>query len=361
MPTRSYKWILLIHQLPPNPSNLRVRIWRKLQQLGAVAIKNSVYALPFNEKSGEDFQWLKQEIESSGGEATIFHADSVEGAMGEEIVALFSQEREKDYTQLAAELDGLTGTIREQKRGGHLSADRLSKYVAELDKLHKELERVVAIDFFDIPMPSRAAATKAYERALKSIQGSQTDNRKLRKSPSSESAELNVADYQGKRWFTRRNLHIDRLASIWLIKRFIDKRPRFHFAAENTPTGDGIRFDMYDAEFTHEGESCTFETLIRRFGLTDDTGLRSLAEIVHDIDLKDNKFNRTEAAGMNSIIRGLGEVLQDDRKLVQQTLPLFEGLYRLLSEKGSTASVKAKDEKGNSGRKSGRGNSTKRK
>jgi hypothetical protein len=361
MAFKIYKWLLLIHQLPPHPSNLRVRIWRKLQQLGAVVIKNSVYVLPFNEKSSEDFQWLKQEIESSGGEAAIFHADSVEGAMDEEILALFRQEREKDYSQLAAEFDGLTGTIREQKRGGHLSADRLGKYLAELDKLHKELERVIAIDYFDVPIPSRVSAANAYERALKSIQEAQISNRKHGKSPPSADAELNAAEYQGKRWLTRRNLHIDRLASIWLIKRFIDKRPRFSFVAEDAATGDGIRFDMYDAEFTHEGESCTFETLVRRFGLTNDTGLRALAEIVHDIDLKDSKFNRTEAAGMNSIIRGLGESLKDDRKLVQATMPIFEGLYGLLGEKAVATRGKTKDGKPGADRKSGKGKSTKRK
>lgn len=361
MSLQNYKWTLLIHQLPPSPSNLRVRIWRKLQQVGAVSIKNSVYVLPFNEKTTEDFQWLKQEIESSGGEATIFHADSVEGAMDEEIAAVFKQEREKDYTHLAAEFDGLTGMIREQKRGGRLSPDRTGKYLAELDKLHKELERVEAIDFFVVPIPSRASAQKAYERALRAVHESQNGHRKAMKSPSSNSGELKKADYQGKRWFTRKNLHIDRLASIWLIRRFIDQRPRFHFVADHAATGDGIRFDMFEAQFTHEGDACTFEVLIQRFGLAGDSRLCALAEIVHDIDLKDNKFNRTEAAGMNSIIRGLGESLKDDRKLVQATMPIFEGLYGLLGEKAVAARGKTKDGKPGADRKSGKGKSTKRK
>src|SRR5947209_17718709 len=122
------EWILLIHQLPPKPTNLRVRIWRKLQKLGAVAIKNSVYVLPANEKTHEDFQWLKQEIESAGGEATVFQAASVEGATDDEIIAAFRKARDEEFSRLAADFDGLTGKIREQIRGKHLSAGRLATH-----------------------------------------------------------------------------------------------------------------------------------------------------------------------------------------------------------------------------------------
>src|SRR5215216_3644466 len=119
-PTSKQDWILLVHQLPPKPTNLRVRTWRKLQKLGAVAIKNSVYVLPFNDKTYEDFQWLKQEIESAGGEATLFRAGAVEGATDDEITMAFRNARDEEYSQVTAELGGLTRAIREQKRGGHL-------------------------------------------------------------------------------------------------------------------------------------------------------------------------------------------------------------------------------------------------
>jgi hypothetical protein len=278
--------------------------------------------------------------------------------MDEEIVAAFRQEREKDYVRLTAEFDGLTGKIFEQRRGGHLSTDRLSKHADELDKLHKELEGVIAVDFFDTP--SRLPALKAYEKCLKAIHESQGSGKKSGKSRPSNAGELDTANYQGKRWITRQNLHIDRLASIWLIKRFIDKRPRFGFVAENSKTNDGVRFDMYGAEFTHHGEDCTFETLIKRFGLNQDAGLCALAEIVHDIDLKDSKFNRSEATGVNAIIRGLGDSLKDDRELVRHTMPLFDGLYELLREHARVHKGKVKDEQRNAGRKPGRGKPTKR-
>src|ERR1051325_10443300 len=124
MARQKQDWLLLVHQLPPKPTNLRVRAWRKLQKLGAVAIKNSVYVLPFNDKTGEDFQWLKQEIEAAGGEATVFRAGAVEGATDDEMIAAFRQARDEEYEAVTADFDGLRGTIQEQKRGGHLSVGR---------------------------------------------------------------------------------------------------------------------------------------------------------------------------------------------------------------------------------------------
>jgi hypothetical protein len=323
------EWMLFIHQLPPKPTSLRVRTWRKLQKLGAVSIKNSVYVLPFDEKTHEDFQWLKQEIEAAGGEATVFRAGAVEGATDEEIIDTFRKGRDEEYARLAAELDGLTGAVREQKRGGHLSAGRLGGYETALDKLHAELERVVSTDFFGAK--GRAAAAAAYERCREVIRASQSRKGADTKTRVTKGDVLDVSQYQRRRWLTRRNLHIDRLASAWLIRQFIDKRPRFHFVVEGETVAGGIPFDMFGAEFTHQGEDCTFETLIKRFGLGDDPALGRLAEIVHDIDLKDDKFNRLEAVGLDATVRGLSELLKDDRKLLQQCGVIFDGLYTLLS------------------------------
>jgi hypothetical protein len=321
------EWILLIHQLPPKPTNLRVRIWRKLQKVGAIAIKNSVYVLPATERTHEDFQWLKQEIESAGGEATVLVAGSVEGATDEEIIAVFRKERDEEFAAIAVEFDGLTGKIRGQARGKHLSAGRLAAHEAELDKLHVQLERLIANDFFEAK--TRATAISAYELSLKAIRLSHA---RKTSAPVRRNGMFDTAAYQGRRWVTRRNLHIDRLASAWLIKQFVDKRPRFYFAAERQTVAGAIPFDMFNAEFSHQGEDCTFETIIKRFGLTEVPGLSDFAEIVHDIDLKDDKFNRLEASGLNVIIEGLSDLLQDDRKLLQQTSVIFDGLYALLSK-----------------------------
>jgi len=322
------EWILLIHQLPPKPTNLRVRIWRKLQKLGAVAIKNSVYVLPASEQAHEDFQWLKQEIEAAGGEVAVFRAGSVEGATDKEIISAFREARDEEYAAISAALDGLTGVIREQTRGKHLSAGRLSAHEAEIDKLKAELERMTANDFFNAA--GKASAFSAYERCQKAMRIAQGPTAKPTQSQP-KSGSLDVAKYQGRRWMTRRNLHIDRLASAWLIKQFIDQRPRFYFVADGETVEGAIPFDMFGAEFTHHGEDCTFETMLKRFGLAESKGLRGVAEIVHDIDLKDDKFHRLEASGLNAIIDGLSKVLRDDRKLLQQTGVIFDGLYALLS------------------------------
>lgn len=330
------EWILLIHQLPPKPTNLRVRIWRKLQKIGAVAIKNSVYVLPSTEETHEHFQWLKQEIESAGGEASVFRAGSVEGTTDEEIIAVFRKARDEEFAAIAAEFDGLTGAIREQSRGKHLSAGRLSAHEAEIDKLHAELERIAANDFFNAPL--RAAAFNAYERCHKAIRAVQGPTGRAAP-PQKKGGTLDVAKYQGQRWVTRRNLHIDRLSSAWLIKQFIDKRPRFYFVADGETVEGAIPFDMFGAEFTHHGEDCTFETMLKQFRLTESKGLRELAEIIHDIDLKDDKFHRLEAPGLNSVVDGLSKLLRDDRKLLQQTSVVFDGLYALLNKEDEKQSL----------------------
>ncbi len=319
----------MIHQLPPNPTNLRVRIWRKLHKLGAVAIKNSVYVLPANDKTHEDFQWIKQEIETAGGEAAVFRADSVEGATDKEIIASFRKARDEEFAELTAQLDDLTGSIREQTRRQHLSAGRLTTHETELDRLHAELERIVANDFFDAK--GRGPALNAYERCQRLLRSAQAPAARG-SSVSKTSGALAVSEYQGRRWMTRRNIHIDRLASAWLIKQFIDKKPRFYFVADGETVDKAIPFDMFGAELTHQGEDCTFETIVKRFGLRHIKGLRELGEIVHDIDLKDDKFHRLEAAGLKVIIDGLSESVKDDRKRLQHASVIFDSLFALLDK-----------------------------
>jgi hypothetical protein len=206
--------------------------------------------------------------------------------------------------------------------------------------LHAELERIAANDFFNAA--GKASAFSAYERCQKTIRVAQGPTKAAQ--AETKGGRLDVAKYQGRRWVTRHNLHIDRLASAWLIKQFVDKRPRFYFVAEGETVEAAIPFDMFGAEFTHHGEDCTFETMLKRFGLAKNRGLREIAEIVHDIDLKDDKFHRLEASGLNAIIDGLSKVLRDDRKLLQQTGIVFDALYALLSKEsqGKTKALTSK-------------------
>jgi hypothetical protein len=308
--------------------------------------------LPFGEKTSEDFQWLKQEVESAGGEATVLRAGSVEGVTDDEIISLFRKQRTEEYARVTAELDGLAGTVRGQRKGGHLSPGRLGSHEAELSRLHQELERVVAVDFF--LADSRAVALAALERCRESLHMPQGGGARGAKARAPRGGGLDTALYQGRRWVTRKNPHIDRLATAWLIRRFIDRRPRFRFVDEGTRVEGGVHFDMADAEFTHRGEDCTFETVIKEFGLSGDPALKELAEIVHDIDLKDNKFNRLEAAGLDAALRGLGELLKDDRKLVRQAGVIFDGLYEHLGLKVTEGTQDGRGRKGGRGGKRGR-------
>lgn len=330
-------WLMLIHQLPPRPTNLRVRIWRKLQKLGAVVIKNSIYILPASEKTQEDFQWLKQEIETAGGEASVFRADAVEGTTDREIIEIFRKTRNDEFAAVTTELNGLTRSIREQARGKHLSAGRLAAYEGQLNRIHADLERIVANDFFNAD--GRILALRTFQDCQNAIRSGQRPL-KTKTGSRTKRATLDPAHYQGKRWVTRRNLHIDRLASAWLIKQFIDKHPRFYFVGEDEKLEGAVHFDMYEAEFSHQGDDCTFETMLRLFDLGHIEALGEFAEIVHDIDLKDDKFQRLEAAGLNAVISGLSQTLRDDRKLLQQASVIFDGLFLLLGERGRAATGK---------------------
>ena len=132
----------------------------------------------------------------------------------------------------------------------------------------------------------------------------------------------------GATWVTRRDVHVDRLASAWLIRRFIDPAAQFKFVAARgyRPAPGELRFDMFDGEYTHEGEHCTFETLLARFRLRD-PALRAIAEIVHDIDCKDERFAREEAPGIDSLVRGIARANADDATRVERATALWDDLY----------------------------------
>jgi hypothetical protein len=316
------EWLLLVHQLPQKPTKLRVHVWRRLRALGAVSIKNSVYVLPNNEKTNEDFQWLRQEIESSGGEANLFRAGSVEGATDQEIIEAFRKERDEDYAKLISELDGLGGAVREQIKGNSLSPAKLAQYQGEISKLRLEIDRLTAIDFFQSARSSDARA--AFEKCRRALQATDVAKGSAKEA---DAASLRTADYQRRRWVTRKDPHIDRLASAWLIRRFIDRRSRFFFIAEGEQVEGALTFDMAEGDFTHRGDDCTFETLIQSFALEPDRALADIAQIVHDIDLKDNKFGRPEAPGIRAVVRGLATVYRDDSERLKESLTVFDALY----------------------------------
>ena len=246
------RWLLLIHQLPPKPDYLRVKVRRRLRGIGAVPVKRTVYLLPNTNEALEDFHWVREEIEADGGSAVLAEATFVAGISDEELDAMLKAEHEPA--------------------------------VAPGGQRHEAPDHVKP----------------------------------------------------GRTWVTREGVHVDRIASGWLIRRFIDRKARFKFvrARGHKPRPGEIRIDMFDAEYTHVGEDCTFQTLVRRFGL-DDRALVAIGEIVHDIDCKDERFGRAETAGLATIIRGIADSHDSDGARIERGGAVFDDLYTSIKRRRS--------------------------
>ncbi|MEW5908901.1 MAG: chromate resistance protein ChrB domain-containing protein [Thermodesulfobacteriota bacterium] len=312
--TEHREWLLLIHQIPPNPNALRVKIWRKLQQIGAVAIKQSVYVMPHTEQSREDLSWTLKEIVEGGGDGLISEARFIEGLSDEQVFTLFRNARRSDYEKLIQEANVLlTEWTLDRNEPGVPTA----KGSARLHKLHRRLDEIRAIDFFQTP---EHATAELLVKELENRLGGRTQNRK--------SAGKNLGELLGKIWVTRSNIFVDRIACGWLIRKFVDKAATFKFVPgpHYAPKPNEVRFDMYDCEYTHEGDRCTFEVMIQRLKIQDHA-LGPLAEVVHDIDLKDDKFGLSETDGFTALLTGLVASHQNDDQRMNEGLRLFDNLY----------------------------------
>lgn len=310
------RWLLLVHQLPVRPSNVRVKTWRRLQHLGAVAVKDSVYLLPNTPQAREDFEWLKTEIVAMKGQATVFAADAVEAASREEILAAFHRARQQDYA--AIEREARRVLAREGSR--RASAGRLDgRRLRTLDALRQRLAHAQSIDFFGAPGGEEAQS--ALEELQRRLEPGATPPAKP------EGETLVASTYRERIWVTRPRPGIDRMGSAWLIRRFIDPRARFRFADTPEKAARAVPFDMYGVEFGHQGGECTFETMARRFGVRQ-PGVKWLGLIVHDLDLKEQRYGLPEAAAVGRMVEGLRQIHGDDHELLEQGITMFEALYR---------------------------------
>ncbi|HEV7366291.1 MAG TPA: chromate resistance protein ChrB domain-containing protein [Gemmatimonadales bacterium] len=306
----SNRWLLLIHQIPPKPDYFRVKVRRRLQRMGAVALKNSVYVLPRRDEAIEDFRWLLREIIAEGGEATLCEARIVEGITQADLEALFAAERDVEYAEI------VVGAQRLGSRSDAPSEDSgRSETELELGRLQRRLEEIQALDFFGAP------GRRAAERSIASVEA------RLSRQPGGKAAK-GGEEMRGQTWVTRRDVYVDRIASAWLIRRFIDPKAKFKFTGSKSyqPKAAEVRFDMFEAEYTHEGDRCTFETLLQRAGLRD-RALHIIGEIVHDIDCKDTKFGREEAPGVAALLRGLVRAYTDDATRLERGGLVFDDLY----------------------------------
>jgi hypothetical protein len=309
-------WLLLIHQLPPQPAYFRVKIWRRLQAMGAVAVKGAVYALPLDEQTQEDFRWLVQEITAGGGEAALCEARFIDGLSDQQVRALFDAARDADYDALAKEAGALVDEFAAQP-------EKLAESQRQLTRLRRQLTQIVGIDFFG------ANGRQAAEAALAVLEARLAEPALDGRTEESMVEEEGLRGLHGRTWVTREGVHVDRIASAWLIRNFIDPEASFKFVPSKgyAPEEGELRFDMFQAEFTHEGDRCTFEVLCERAGL-DDPAVRIIGEIVHDIDLKDAKFGREETAGIAGLIQGIALAHRDDEQRLARGAAVLDDLYR---------------------------------
>jgi hypothetical protein len=303
------RWLALVHQLPAHPSNVRVKIWRRLQQLGALALKNAVHLLPDSPQSREDFEWVTTEVEAAGGHAQILHVAEISDE--EEVIRSFRSMRDREYRALAKEIDTMRKTLKRHP-GSHDPLDAVRS-------LEERFDAIAQRDFFG------SEAAKKVEAGLQKLADDAVPRQKSRPPAA---PPFDAAQYRHRVWVTRPRPGVDRFASAWLIRRFIDREATFVFGGDPARFPEAVPFDMYVAAgFKHQGDLCTFEVLQRQFSI-DDGAVSHLGEIVHDIDLKENRFKSPDTPTVRRVVEGLRAAIGDDATLLEHGITFFEALYQ---------------------------------
>jgi hypothetical protein len=301
-------WLLLLYSLPSKRNTERVAVWRRLKKMGAAQLTTSTYLLPDQPAQYEHFQWLAKQIRDSGGDSTLVRAQEIEGVTPEKVISLFNSARDQEYAALKKALQSLLKN--RKKSNAEVGA-------TELERLTRQFRELREIDFFDSP--------RGHEVAMLLSRAAEGGSKK--KLP-----RLDPKDYRGKTWQTRPRPEIDRVGSAWLLRKFIDPEAKFVFASDPPTHGDIIPFDMLDVEFSHHGDCCTFETLIRRFDI-DDKAARKIGEMIHDADLDDAKFQRVECVGIDRVLKGWGKTGMRDDEILARGFACFDGLYEFLQRR----------------------------
>ena len=301
---RSAEWLLLTFTLPTKRASQRVEIWRKLQRYGTVPLGNSGYLLPNSPSNEERFEWLATAIRKYGGDASVVHVESIDNLSRPQLIGRFAEARAREYQELIRELQTFSSTRVEGKGAGRLS------------RLRNRFQEIVEVDFFDSPLQKRVQ--ELLEQAARS---------RAAKSGAAANSKINSKDYKGRVWVTRPRPGVDRCASAWLIRHFIDRKARFAFVLEDRVPEGTVPFDMFHEEgFGHRGDDCTFETLTKQFHVPDPkVGL--IGQIIHDADLLDDRFGRKEGYGVDEILKGWARQGIPDDKLLERGMELIEGLY----------------------------------
>ena len=313
-------WIVFSYSLPvKQASSARVSLWRRLQRLGSVTPKAGVYVLPAQDDCVEAFQWLAQEVQRASGEAVVMRVERFEGLTDRQLMDQFRDACRMKYAEIEIQASKVEKRLRTLKK----PEDR-AEVGEKLQRLQKRQAEVMRVDFFESP---KGASVTARLRRIQEI---------LLKGTTAVPAvpHVSLLEYRDKRWVTRPRPHVDRLACVWLIRRFINPAAVIRYATDTEP-GE-VAFDMRDGEFGHRGNLCTFETMIAAFRLNE-PALPVIAEIVHEIDLRDGRFERPEVAGLDIILRGWLLERLSDQELESHGVALFQGLYASLSRRSQQA------------------------
>jgi hypothetical protein len=314
------RWLVLVHQLPAKPAYARVKIWRRLQDTGAVSLKNSVYILPASEDARTQLASVLKDIKQHGGDGVLYQANLVAGMREDEIRALFNAARDADYHAISMELRQLAQAWKKAKKPK-------SDPVQALARISQRVSAVGRLDFFG------AQGRKGAQALLSQLEHSGI----ARNDASDRPVSARPAKLTGKTWVTRQGIHVDRIACAWLIRRFVDPKAVLKFVPgkQYQPLPHELRYDMQDGEFTHEGDACSFEVLLRHTGLVD-PALTTIAEMVHDMDLQDGKFGHAETAGIAHVISGICRTQGDDEARVARGAELFDDIHAQLRRGAKT-------------------------
>ena len=325
----AHPWLLCIHNIPPKPSYLRTKAARRLATLGAVPLKNAVYLLPDGEQQREALLWLTREIEEGGGRAFVCGAGFDLGGnfmTDAQVKTLFIEAREAQYRALLVEAQPVFETLKSPHEADEQHRQEVAAWLAQL---RAQFEAVVALDFFG------ASGREAVEGVLAGTERwlrLATNGELL---PAQNEEALNLQQYQKRTWVTRPGVHVDRIATAWFIRRYIDAAAYIRCdGVVKTPSD--VRFDMAEAEFTHEGEECTFEVMVRRFGFASDKALAAMCAVIHDIDLDEARPTRPESPGIAALMLGITLHTDNDEERLEQGFRILDTLLEYY-KRGATA------------------------
>jgi hypothetical protein len=292
--------------LPTQRAVQRVDTWRKLRRYGALALKSGGHVLPNTPTNRERLEWLGAVIRKAAGHASVMQVHSLDDHSDTRLRELFLEASTREYEAMIVELRKLT-------------RDRRSNSNA-LARIRRRLSELTEIDFFNNPLRSRLETLLV-----------QAEEREVRLPPTSEPGVKRKA-YRGRVWITRPRPGIDRVSSAWLIRNSIDKNATFIFDNDPSLHPAAVPFDMFQTKkgFGHRGEDCTFETLCKEFAIRDKR-VRAIAQMIHDADLEDGKFGRTEGIGLDRTLIGWAKRGVSDEELLRRGMEMIEGLYDSLA------------------------------